>query len=592
VSLKEYQAKRNFRRTREPSGTARASGRGQQGKFVIQKHAASHLHYDFRLEMGGVLKSWAVPKGFPTVRGERHLAMQVEDHPVEYRRFEGIIPPGNYGAGTVMVWDEGNYSVSGDDPLKALESGKLHLHLSGKKLHGEWTLVRMRTDEDSKRTQWLLLKSGSDLPPLSARAADRSAITGRTLAGIAAANDLQWQSNRSACTVRVGSGRARTLRARPAKADSAHRRLGSLSAVSAEQPNVSGLGSVGESTRRGASPDRVRSADVVAGIKLQSLPPAAPSFLEPMKALLVKELPKGSQWTYEIKFDGVRALVLRSKRALNLRSRTDKDLGGKYPSILQALQALPADQVVLDGEVVAVDSQGRSAFQLLQSYQTATGRKPGLFYYVFDILNLNGRDLTRLPLWQRKQIAEKLVSGLRPHVRFSAGIDADSTRVMREMKKRGLEGLVAKLKDSPYQPGQRTGAWTKFKWTQEQEFVIGGYTEPKGAREHFGAILVGYYQGQRLLFAAKVGTGFDQKSLATLFEQFQPIVRDSCPFANLPEEEGMTTAQMRHCTWLQPKLVGQVRFSEWTRDGHLRQPAFLGLRDDKPPAEVTREIPK
>ncbi|MGH7970456.1 MAG: non-homologous end-joining DNA ligase, partial [Limisphaerales bacterium] len=288
----------------------------------------------------------------------------------------------------------------------------------------------------------------------------------------------------------------------------------------------------------------------------------------------------------------VRALAIKRNRQLAFRSRSDNDLRSKYPPILAALERLPVTKVVLDGEVVAVDDHGRSSFQLLQSYQSAPGRKPHLFYYVFDILNLNGRDLIGLPLWQRKQLAEKVVADLGPAVRFSDSIRADSARVVREMQKRGLEGLVAKRRDSRYESGQRTGAWVKFKWTREQEFVIGGYTEPKGSRSHFGAILVGYYEGGKLLFAAKVGTGFDQRVLASLYEKFQKLRRKTCPFANLPEDRGLTAAQMRRCSWLAPELVCQIRFSEWTRDGHLRQPAFLGLREDKSPREVTREIPR
>ncbi|HWI56300.1 MAG TPA: ATP-dependent DNA ligase, partial [Bacillota bacterium] len=239
-----------------------------------------------------------------------------------------------------------------------------------------------------------------------------------------------------------------------------------------------------------------------------------------------------------------------------------------------------------------------SAFQLLQSYATASHKKPPLFYYAFDLINLDGNDLTGLPLWQRKAMAQRLVADLTPTVRFSASIKANSVRVMREMQTRGLEGLMAKQKDSPYEIGQRSGAWVKFKWSNEQEFVIGGFTEPTGARLHFGAILVGYYEGGRLLFAGKVGTGFNHKLLASLHAKFQKLIRPACPFANLPENRpgtegrGLTAGQMRFCTWLEPQLVCQVRFAEWTRDQHLRQPAFLGLREDKKPAEVVRERPQ
>ncbi|HVV73127.1 MAG TPA: non-homologous end-joining DNA ligase, partial [Verrucomicrobiae bacterium] len=386
----------------------------------------------------------------------------------------------------------------------------------------------------------LLMKSGSDAQPLSARAQARSAATGRSLAQIAAAQDAAWESHRP-------------VRVKP----------------SAPSPN----------------PQTVR-----AGENLKGLPRATPRFVEPMKALLVKNLPNGANWNFEIKFDGVRALAIKQSRKLALRSRADKNLRLKYQPIAAALEKLPVGQVVLDGEIVAVDQSGRSAFQLLQSYQSSPGPKPRLLYYVFDILNLEGRDLTGLPLWQRKQMAERLVLELQPEIRFSASIHADSARVVREMRKRGLEGLVAKLRDSRYEPGRRSGAWVKFKWTLEQEFVIGGYTEPKGARSHFGALLVGYYQDRRLLFAAKVGTGFDERGLTELHGRLQQLRTKACPFSNVPAKGGLTSAGMRRCTWVEPKLVCQVRFSEWTRDGHLRQPAFLGLREDKEPREVSREV--
>jgi bifunctional non-homologous end joining protein LigD len=317
-----------------------------------------------------------------------------------------------------------------------------------------------------------------------------------------------------------------------------------------------------------------------------------------MKALLVDELPKRPDWIYEIKFDGVRALAIKNHREVELISRSGKELGSKYDELLEPLRKLPVRQAVLDGEIVALDEQGRSSFQLLQSYQMAGVKKPPLFYYVFDLINLDGKELTNVSLFQRKAMAESLLANNSSVIRFSHGIKADSTRLMREMKARGLEGLVAKRRDSKYEPGRRSGAWVKFKWTNEQEFVIGGYTEPKGTRTHFGALLVGYYEKNNLFFAAKVGTGFDQRLLVSLYNKFKKLVRADCPFANLPEKltgrwgQGLSAAEMRRCTWLQPKLVCQVRFAEWTRDGHLRQPAFLALREDKDPIEVVREKAK
>jgi len=558
MSLREYKAKRDFSRTREPTGKARTDAVPKAPIFVVQKHAASRLHYDFRLEMEGVLKSWAVPKGVPTVRGKPRLAVQVEDHPLEYGDFEGMIPEGSYGAGTVMLWDTGTYEVSGGNPLQALQNGKIHFSLRGQKLRGEWALVRTRSPDTSK-PQWLLLKAGSDMSPLSAKAEDCSVLTRRSLRQIATGEGRHWHSDR-------GARRSRsTSRA-------------SMHDVKTRLPETPRLQSSTKLNRR-------------------RLPKSEPGFIQPMKALLTDQLPKGPDWVYEIKFDGIRALAVKDGPSLSLFSRTAKALGSKYPQITEALSGLPAIAAVLDGEVVALDPQGRPDFQLLQSYQNSTGKKPPLFYYVFDLLNLDRKDLTGLLLSQRKAAAESLVSQLGPVVRFSASIQADSDQVIREMQARGLEGLVAKRSNSKYEPGKRSGAWQKFKWSAEQEFVIGGYTEPQGGRSHFGAILVGYYENARLLFAGKVGTGFNEKLLQNLYTRFQKLARAQCPFSNLPENlpgssRGLTAAQMRHCTWVEPKLVCQVRFAEWTRDHHLRQPAFLGLREDKDPKEVIRERPK
>ncbi len=438
--LKEYRAKRSFSATAEPAGELRGRTNTSGNSFVVQKHAARRLHYDFRLEMDGVLKSWAVPKGFPVKKGDRRLAVEVEDHPLEYGRFEGTIPAGNYGAGTVMLWDRGTYEVSGSEPVRALRDGKIHFVLHGKKLKSEWTLVRMRPGEDEK-PQWLLLKSGENVAPISARAEDESVLTGRSLKQIAGAEGEIWVSNRAAKTTATKS----------------------------------------HTKEKKASPQRTavlhgRSLVTQLQVDLKRMPRARPEFIEPMKALLVDELPKGPQWLYEIKFDGVRALAIKTKSSLQLISRTGKELGSKYSEVLEALRSLPASEAVLDGEVVAMDEQGRSSFQLLQSSQLPGTKRPPLFYYVFDLLNLEGKDLTGLPLYQRKALAQTVVAELKPAVLFSAGIKADSERVMREMRARGLEGLIAKQTNSKYESGRRSGAWRKYKWTTQQEFVIGGFS--------------------------------------------------------------------------------------------------------------------
>jgi bifunctional non-homologous end joining protein LigD len=314
-----------------------------------------------------------------------------------------------------------------------------------------------------------------------------------------------------------------------------------------------------------------------------------------MKARMVEDLPKGDEWIYEVKFDGVRSLGIKRGSEIELISRTAKDFTKKFPEVVEALKELPCKEAVLDGEIVAVDEEGRPSFQLLQARELS-GERPPIFYYVFDLIQIDGKDLAGVPLLKRKALAKALIANLPDTARFSASIEADSGRILKEMKMRGLEGVVAKRKDSKYEIGRRSGAWVKFKWTTQQEFVIGGYTEPRGSRSYFGALAVGYYEGKKLMFAAKVGTGFDEKQLKALHEKFQKFTRPDCPFVNLPEKAGqfgggLTAAEMKRCTWLEPKLVCEVRFAEWTRDGHLRQPAFLGLREDKRAGEVVRERP-
>jgi bifunctional non-homologous end joining protein LigD len=325
------------------------------------------------------------------------------------------------------------------------------------------------------------------------------------------------------------------------------------------------------------------------GQLLAGLPPGKLGFVEPMKCRLMEKLPEGHDWVYEIKFDGFRGLAIKNGSAVQLLSRNNKDLGSKFPGVLRALQKLPCDKLMLDGEVVALDPQGRSSFQLLQT----AGERPsnaGLAFYAFDILNANGKDTTALPLRKRKALLKTLLGAKSECIRFSDVLHGDLRELSSAMQKLGLEGMIAKKRDSIYEAGARSGSWVKFKWGYEQEFVIGGYTDPEGSRPYFGSVVVGYYEGDRLIFAAKVGTGFNTKLLKSLYDRFQKLRIDHTPFANLPERGGhLTAAQMRFCKWVEPRLVCQIRFTEWTRDGHLRQPVFLGLREDKDPWEVIKE---
>jgi bifunctional non-homologous end joining protein LigD len=528
MSLATYNRKRDFKKTSEPKGQAETA-RGN--RFVIQKHAASRLHYDFRLEMDGTLKSWAVPKGVPYKKGEKRLAVEVEDHPVSYIDFEGTIPKGQYGGGTVMVWDLGTYEMLSAHPRQELAAGKMHFVLQGEKLNGEWYLVRLR---DKKN--WLLVRGGADMKPISKALDDSSAISGRTMEAISRGEKV-WETNHT---------------------DHAEK-------------------------ERSASKARTKSKK------------SSPEFIEPMKARLAERPPAG-KWIYEIKYDGFRALAFKNGDATKLLSRTEKDFSKRFPQILEAVNALDADDLILDGEIVALDQKGRSSFQLLQAYDLGQ-EKPAIFYYAFDLLRFAGKSLLDQPLTERKVQLQDLLRHSSGAIRYSASLAGDVNKLLQQARRLGLEGLIGKRADSVYKAGERNGAWVKLKLLQEQEMVIGGFTDPEGSRHHFGSLLIGYYEKNKLHCAGKVGTGFDHALLRSLSARFKPLAVSVCPFHNLPERRvgrygaGITVAEMRRCHWLKPELVCQVKYSEWTRDGKLRQPVFLGLRDDKPAKEVVRERP-
>jgi bifunctional non-homologous end joining protein LigD len=315
-----------------------------------------------------------------------------------------------------------------------------------------------------------------------------------------------------------------------------------------------------------------------------------------MKARLVTAPPAEGAWVYELKFDGFRALAIKSGAHVDLYSRNANLLSQKFPEVVEALEQLKTRDAIIDGEIVALDAEGRSSFQLLQSYELGEER-PALCYYAFDLLRLDGRDLRGEPLYKRKDELEQLLRKAPPTIRFSANISGSPRQLLAEVKARGLEGLIGKLRDSPYESGRRSGAWIKLKCVNEQEFVIGGYTPPQGARKYFGALLVGYYEADRLRFAGKIGTGFNTTLLRVLHSRLQKLIRPTTPFADLPEKRGgqwtqnITPAMMRRCTWVEPELVCEAKFTEWTRDGKLRHPVFVGMREDKEGASVVRETP-
>ena len=569
MGLKKYKVKRDFAKTAEPKGSKPLPKQVRgASRFVIQKHDARRLHYDFRLQMEGVLKSWALPKGLPWAKSEKHLAVEVEDHPIEYETFEGVIPKGQYGGGTVMVWDRGAYYVYGEQPLKSLREGRLHLVLAGEKAQGEWTLVRIRGRDGEKNT-WLIIKTGDGVKAPSKKVDDHSLKTGRTMAQIANQRDAEWQSGRRD----AGSTEKSKLNAR-------------IRAV----------------VKKKDQKQNENEAATDASRLLKKLPSAKPRFVEPMKARLLEEPPAHGDWLYELKFDGIRAIAIKDGTKVSLISRNGNKLDKRFPEIRDAVEDLPVEECVIDGEAVALDDEGRSSFQLLQALEME-GRKAPLRFYVFDLLQLNGKGLLELPIEQRKQVLAKMCEGVADPIRYSGEIPGDVKTLRAEVKRRGLEGLIGKQRGSKYEPGRRSGAWIKLKSLNEQEFVIGGYTPPGGSRKYFGAVLVGYHESDAgraaknpgLKFAGKVGSGFTEKSLSMLYKKLRAEERDDCPFVDLPHKtagqwsQNITPSMMKKMHWVNPKFVVEIKFAEWTRDQKLRQPVFLGLREDKNPRQVVRE---
>jgi bifunctional non-homologous end joining protein LigD len=395
---------------------------------------------------------------------------------------------------------------------------------------------------------------------------------------IAEARDAEWESNRQTDESPTSQFKARIRDAMAAR-------------------DVVGRGRRARRARR-ATPSRDvrgRLGPAPAG-SLPDLPSAKPRFIEPMKAKLVEKPPATGDWIYELKFDGIRLIAVKRDEKVSLFSRNQNDLSARFPEIVEAIKNLPARECVIDGEVVALDDKGRSSFQLLQAHEME-GRKSPIYFYAFDLLQLDGKSLIGLPLEARKNVLEKLCAGAGDPIRYSGAIgsDGDAKRLLEEVKRRRLEGIIGKQRNSVYEPGRRSGAWIKLKCVNEQEFVIGGYTPPQGARKYFGALLVGYYDNNKLKFAGKVGTGFTFKSLSMLHKKFQKEARPDCPFVDLPSKQngqwvqGITPSMMKKMHWVNPKFVAQIKFAEWTRDGKLRAPVFLGLREDKKPADVVRE---
>lgn len=556
MSLQPYKQKRNFQKTLEPAPRRRESKRGKALQFVVQKHAASHLHYDFRLELDGVLKSWAVPKGPSLDPAVKSLAVQVEDHPLDYADFEGTIPPGEYGGGTVMVWDCGTWEPEGN-ARDSLAAGKLNFSLVGAKLAGAWSLVRMH-GRDGDRSNWLLLKRRD---PFAKRKADfnvqeqdRSEKTGRSLEEIA--------------------------QGKPAGARSRRVKQSEEPQLNLRRNSGTGAGSSGSQKHSPA-------------VDLSRLPGARKSPLprefEPQLATLVRQAPPGDDWVHELKFDGYRILAWIQGGEVRLQTRKGKDWTRKFESVAAAVKNLSLGDSILDGEVVVLDDAGRSRFQLLQNSLEA-GRNHALVYYIFDAPCLNGYDMRGTPLKERKAALRAVLrqAGAAEEgvIRFSDYVSGGGPQLVQEACRRGSEGIVSKLAVSPYESG-RGKTWLKSKCQVRQEFVIGGYTQPAGARSDFGALLLGYYEGKELVYCGRVGTGFTATSLGTLGAKLRELQTANPPFARYPV--GVST---RGVAWVRPQLVCEVELTEWTAEGMLRHPVFQGLREDKPASEIRRELPE
>jgi bifunctional non-homologous end joining protein LigD len=602
MGLEKYRRKRDFSRTPEPAGTPRPRPKKKKGELelVVQKHAARRLHYDFRLEMDGVLKSWAVPKGPSLDPREKRLAVQVEDHPIEYGDFEGVIPAGEYGGGTVLLWDRGTWRSTEGEPLAAWRQGKLKIELEGEKLRGGWTLVRMHGQRaGDNHENWLLIKEndatarpGTDDELVREQAA--SVASGKTIEEIAADPPRVWSSNRSI------------------ELDKDARKAARGAALAAGKPGKAAAGkkgaTAGKTGQKGAAAGKAgpAAARTLAAAVPGARRGAMPHGIEPELATLVSAPPAGEEWLHEIKFDGYRVICEIERGKARLLTRHGKDWSDRFAPVTAAAAELPVDAAVLDGEVTVLLPDGKTSFQALQESLGEAGsgeRADGaaMVYFAFDLLYLDGYDLRRAPLAARKEALRRLLEAAggaagasantaRPAnggpIRFSDHVLGQGLDFHRQACRHGLEGIVSKRADLPYRAG-RGKDWVKVKCLQRQEMVIGGFTDPEGARTGLGALLLGVYEGERLVFAGKVGTGFTAKALLDLRRRLERLERRTPPFDNPPRG-----ADARGAHWVEPKLVCEVAFTEWTRDGHLRHPAFQGLREDKKAREVRRELPE
>jgi bifunctional non-homologous end joining protein LigD len=543
MALEEYNRKRDFGRTPEPAGRVRKHPAAAPLSFVVQKHAARRLHYDFRLELNGVLLSWAIPKGPSLDPGEKRLALHVEDHPLGYGGFEGVIPKGQYGGGTVLLWDRGTWTPEGPNPEEAYRKGSLKFRLDGEKLHGNWALVRMGGRAAGERHEnWLLIKERDEVAvPHSGSALVEdnplSVATGRSMEAIANARDRVWNSQKGE--------------------------------VPGEPPPK-------------AKPVKKLGATRPPGARKRAMP----GDITPQLATLVDKAPDGEEWLHEIKYDGYRLLARVDKGKARLITRNGLDWTAKFPALARAMAALPVETALVDGELVALAVDGTTSFADLQD-RIATGRTDDLVFFAFDLLYSDGYDLTGAVLEDRKAVLAEIVPpGSAGMIRYSDHQTGRGLDFYRQACNYDVEGTIAKRRDKLYRPGRSTD-WLKIKCLNREEFVIVGFTDPEGTRHGFGALLVGYYDpAGKLRYCGRVGTGFNSARLTELRSRFDALER---PIAAAVLPKGVSKKGVH---WIEPRLVAEIQYSRVTADAILRHASFQGLREDKNPEEVVYDPAK
>lgn len=567
MGLAEYKKKRSFNETPEPTGGRPVKG---QLKFVVQKHAASRLHYDFRLEVEGVLKSWAVPKGPSLNPADKRLAMQTEDHPFDYKNFEGIIPPGNYGAGTVIIWDEGTFEPV--EPAKSkserekilmrnLQRGSVKIRLHGHKLQGEFALVKIKGKEENA---WLLIKHRDDFATTDdVTELDQSVVSGKTLEQLADDKFAKtWKSNR----VDAAKKASRTT---PVKKPVSRRPVTpATKKTSAKTKSI--------------IPELLEKLD---GKKKKKMP----QDIKPMLATLVDKPFQEDGWLYEVKWDGFRAISYLGEKEIKIRSRNNKDFNKKFYPIHTALREWGVNAVV-DGEIIVVDKKGKPDFNALQEWRSEADGN--LVYFLFDLLWLDGYDLTSVPLKERKALLQQIVPQ-EGSIRISETFNVNGNEFFALAEKMGLEGVLAKKENSVYKADSRSREWLKIKTEKHQEAIIAGFTLNENSKKKFSALLMGVYENDELVFIGPVGTGFDTKMQEELMQKMKPLISKACPFAEVPDYNKPSRFRPNppkaEVTWLKPSLVAEVSYRAVGGDGGMRHPSFRGLREDKNPKDVRRE---